>query len=76
VGRNDHFFDLGGQSLLAIKLLLRIREEFEADVSLRDVFEMPVFSALAQHLRDLQLAQFDPEELARLAEDLGDFSSE
>jgi acyl-CoA synthetase (AMP-forming)/AMP-acid ligase II len=68
VGRGDHFFDLGGHSLLATRLVLRIREAMEVDVALRDVFERPVLSALADHLLDLQLAQFDPDELARLAE--------
>jgi amino acid adenylation domain-containing protein len=68
VGRNDHFFELGGHSLLATRLVLRVREEMEVEMSLREVFEMPVLSGLAEHLLLVQLAQFDPEELARLAE--------
>jgi amino acid adenylation domain-containing protein len=66
VGRHDHFFELGGHSLLATKLVLRIKQELEVEVALRDVFEMPVLSGLAEHLLDLQLAQFDAEDLARL----------
>jgi amino acid adenylation domain-containing protein len=68
VGRNDHFFELGGHSLLATRLVLRVREEMEVEVALREVFEMPVLSQLAEHILLAQLAQFDPEELARLSE--------
>ncbi|HEX8359884.1 MAG TPA: amino acid adenylation domain-containing protein, partial [Longimicrobium sp.] len=68
VGRNDHFFELGGHSLLATRLVLRVREEMEVEIALREVFEMPVLSRLAEHLLLAQLAQFDPEELARLAD--------
>jgi amino acid adenylation domain-containing protein len=67
VGRTDHFFRLGGHSLLATRLVLRIEREMEVPIVLADVFEMPVLAALGEHLRRAQLAQFDPEELERLA---------
>ncbi len=68
VGRNDHFFELGGHSLLATRLVLRVRQELEVELALREVFEMPVLERMAEHLLLAQLAQFDPEELARLSE--------
>jgi amino acid adenylation domain-containing protein len=67
VGRHDHFFELGGHSLLASRLARRIKQHMEVDVALRDVFEKPVLSMLAQHVLDAQLAQFDPEALAHLS---------
>jgi len=70
VGRRDDFFELGGHSLLATRLILRIRQELQVDVALTDVFDKSVLSDFAAHLVDSQLAQFDPEELARLAETL------
>ena len=66
IGRHDDFFLLGGHSLLATRLALRIQHGLDVDVTLRDVFEKPVLSTLAQHLVYAQLAQFDPEELALL----------
>jgi hypothetical protein len=66
VGRHDDFFELGGHSLLAVRLALFIQRSLDVDVTLRDVFEKPVLSTLAQHVVHAQLAQFDPEELARL----------
>jgi acyl-coenzyme A synthetase/AMP-(fatty) acid ligase len=68
IGRRDHFFELGGHSLLATRLVLRIQQEMEVVVSLRDVFETPVLADLAERLLTAQLARFDQEELARVAE--------
>ena len=68
VGRHDDFFALGGHSLLATRLVVRIRHEMDVDLALRDVFDKPVLSQLAQLVLDAQLAQFDPVQMARLAE--------
>jgi arthrofactin-type cyclic lipopeptide synthetase C len=66
VGRNDHFFDLGGHSLLAVRVISRVRQVLGVEVGIADLFEKPVLSTLAQHVVQALLAQFDPEELARL----------
>jgi hypothetical protein len=47
IGVNDDFFDLGGQSLVAIKAVSRIRDAFEVDVSLRNLFDQPTVGGLA-----------------------------
>ncbi|HET7232109.1 MAG TPA: non-ribosomal peptide synthetase, partial [Longimicrobium sp.] len=74
VGRHDNFFDLGGHSLRAIRLVLRVKEEMQVDLALREVFELPVLSSMADHLLDAQLARFDPEELAQLARAMSEYS--
>ncbi|MFI8763667.1 condensation domain-containing protein [Streptomyces sp. NPDC053792] len=50
VGRDDNFFKSGGHSLLAVRLLNRIRAEFGQDLTLRDVFRNPTAAALALRL--------------------------
>ncbi|HEU4558059.1 MAG TPA: amino acid adenylation domain-containing protein [Longimicrobium sp.] len=72
VGRNDHFFELGGHSLLAVRVISRVREVLDVELGIADLFEKPVLSTLAQHVVQALLAQFDPEELARLSALLDD----
>jgi amino acid adenylation domain-containing protein len=67
VGRDDHFFDRGGNSLVASKLTIRIREYVGVGLPLRAVFEHPVLASLAHQVVLAQLAEFDPAELAHLA---------
>ncbi|HET7461390.1 MAG TPA: phosphopantetheine-binding protein, partial [Longimicrobium sp.] len=66
VGRHDDFFQLGGNSLLATRLVFRIRREMDVELSVSDLFEKPELSLLAQHLLDAQLAQFDPDQIQEL----------
>jgi acyl carrier protein len=68
VGRWDHFFDLGGHSLLALQIVSRVRQTMGVELPLAAVFEKPVLAALAEQVLELQLARFDPETLARLAQ--------
>ncbi|KAK1250213.1 hypothetical protein MKX08_010216 [Trichoderma sp. CBMAI-0020] len=42
VGITDHFFDLGGHSLMATKLASRISRRIGAPVSVKDIFDQPV----------------------------------
>jgi amino acid adenylation domain-containing protein len=41
VGRHDNFFKLGGQSLVAVRLISRIWQELKAEVTFHDVFTYP-----------------------------------
>ncbi|KER88889.1 hypothetical protein GW16_00020, partial [Xanthomonas arboricola pv. celebensis] len=52
VGRADHFFDLGGNSLIAVRLVARIRQWGCPGVSLRDLFAHPRLDDMASLLAD------------------------
>ncbi|WP_166212893.1 type I polyketide synthase [Cognatiluteimonas telluris] len=59
VGRNDHFFRLGGSSLLAVQLMARVRAAFELDVAVRALFDQPTLAAFAAHIEDLLLTEIE-----------------
>ncbi len=50
VGVNDNFFDIGGHSLLTVKVHSRLRSAIDRPVSITDLFRFPTIRSLAEHL--------------------------
>ena len=65
VGRHDDFFALGGQSLLALRVLFRVNECFQTELSVRTLLEHSVLMEFAQKLRSI--SGRSPEELEKIA---------
>jgi acyl carrier protein len=52
VGTRDNFFDLGGQSLLAVQAHRRLREALQRELSITDIFRFPTIQSLAAYLTE------------------------
>jgi amino acid adenylation domain-containing protein len=50
VGVHDHFFELGGNSLLATQILSQVRRVFGAEIPQRSLFEAPTIAELAEQI--------------------------
>ena len=53
VGLLDDFFHLGGQSILAIRLVALIRKKFQIDIGISAVFEYPVLKDLTNYIETI-----------------------
>jgi len=54
VGIHDNFFESGGHSLLATQLISRVREKFQVEVTLRQLFERPTIELFATVIEEAQ----------------------
>ena len=57
VGPDEDFFELGGDSLLAIQLVGRVRDRFDADLDINAVFDAPTARALSARIDGAQQAR-------------------
>src|SRR5262249_23061645 len=60
VGRYDHFFDLGGHSLLVMKMVSRLRLALGVEVGVTDIFSRPVLAEFAQAVKNAARSELPP----------------
>ncbi len=63
ISASDNFFDLGGHSLMLLKLIRMINREFEIDLPITKLFQAPTIEKLAVVVRELSgVAESAPDE--------------
>ncbi|WTX92654.1 non-ribosomal peptide synthetase [Streptomyces sp. NBC_00637] len=66
VGIEDSFFDLGGDSLLAMRVMARVRRAFGVDLRVGALLEAPSVEGLAVTVVEALLSEADPAQLESL----------
>jgi acyl carrier protein len=60
VGRHDNFFDLGGHSVMVVRVVTRLRQVLSRALEMRDLFAHPELSDLASVLENAPRAVLQP----------------
>lgn len=68
VGVKDNFWSLGGQSLLALRLTNMIRQDFELEIPLKVIFDLPTIAELAGFIDEEKQTQLNVVRLQQASE--------
>jgi acyl transferase domain-containing protein/acyl carrier protein len=74
IGARDDFFDTGGNSLIAIQVMSRLRKEFDVDLPLSALFEHPTIEGLAGEILAARAEAEEAKEMERLLAEIEDLS--
>jgi amino acid adenylation domain-containing protein/thioester reductase-like protein len=69
VGVHDNFYELGGYSLLAIRLVMQMTESFQQEIVLESLLENPTVAGLSQVIEALEQSTPDRESSRKQADD-------
>ncbi|WP_152987714.1 phosphopantetheine-binding protein, partial [Aquabacterium parvum] len=60
IGRHDNFFEIGGHSLLAVRITTLMARHHGCQIEVKQLFALPTVHALAAHV--VELGQFRDDE--------------
>lgn len=76
VSIDDNFFDLGGNSLLSVQLVARLRTAFNTELPMSALFESASIAELAKVIEATQLSVDEMDELERLLKEIEGLSAD
>ncbi|MBV9791905.1 MAG: SDR family oxidoreductase, partial [Chloroflexi bacterium] len=59
IGADDNFFDLGGNSLIGIQIISRLRRFFQTEVPITIIFDAPTVSEMAFAIETILIAEIE-----------------
>lgn len=74
IGIHDHFFDLGGHSLSATRVVSRVFEQYQLEVPLHSLFQSPTIAEMAAVITRHQGKQLDENQLVTILDELASMS--
>jgi acyl carrier protein len=74
VGVHDNFFDLGGHSLAATRVVSRVIQQFQIDIPLQSVFQSPTVADVASVITAHQGKKLGESQLKTILDELASLS--
>ena len=71
VGRNDSFFELGGNSILLARLASRIRSTFGVEIPMNELFNAVALTDVARMILLKQIEKFNAEDVEAIRSRMG-----
>jgi acyl carrier protein len=76
IGLNDNFFEIGGHSVLATRIIILLRSNLGLNISLRLLFENATVAGMATALMESLLEQAEQPDLAEMINEIEALSDE
>jgi len=76
IGIYDNFFDLGGHSLTAMRVVSRVIKQFQLEIPLQSLFQSPTVADMAAVITGYQGKVLDAQGLATMLDELESLSEE
>jgi len=76
VGIHDNFFEIGGHSLLAIRVISQVRNTFDVEIGVKRIFEEPTVARLAEALTAQEPKPGQMEKIALILKKLDNMTDE
>lgn len=74
IGIQDNFFDLGGDSVMAIKIMKYCLDTFKVEISVQQFFLLPTIASQASIITQKQMEMLDSEQLTDFLQDIQSMS--
>jgi len=76
IGIQDNFFEVGGDSLVGMRIMNQLSKAFEVDLSMHLLFMMPTVEGMAEVIKQKQMELRDDEQLAEVLKNVRQMSEE